>query len=227
MFGFKFHLMSPHYVPDAQKDFFNYIYSTWKTTFTDVVESAGGKLDPDDFFRNDHICVITHNHKIVCLWTMTMFDIDLHSSREHHYIQALKQSSCNELAQTHLKRLVSIEYLNILPEWRRTAGNIAWVEVITGLGALIMDSSSADAMIGTPRIDLKVDQLATNVGALLLQEPILKMNYPCAVMVMAKAPSRTFKNEVTHQYVHALFRDMNIIGPNAFQISENNKKKAA
>ena len=220
MFGFKFHLVSPHYVPDSKKDFFNYIYKTWYASFTEVVESAGGKLDPDDFFRCDHVGVITFQDKIVSLSTLTLFDIELQSSKDHHYFKALNESTCQALVQKRIKRLLSIEYLNVLPEFRRhqvqSQGTIPWVEVMMGLNSKIMDQSDADIIIGTPRIDLKVDVLCRNVGAEILQDPITKMNYPCAVMIIPKNPERHFPNPVTEQYVTGLWKSMEVIGREAF-----------
>ncbi|HWU44948.1 MAG TPA: hypothetical protein VN132_15955 [Bdellovibrio sp.] len=217
MFGFKLHLFSPQYVPDTHKEFFNEVYGAWKTVFSSVLEKAGGALDPDDFFRNHQICVITQNKKIVCLWTMTMFDIDLLSSKEHHYIRALHPSSCAELVTRKLKRLVSIEYLTVLPEWRRNQGSVLWPDIMIGLGGMIVDTSPADGLIATPRIDLKVDQTATYFGGEILQEPINKMNYPCAVMVMHRNAQRSFRNETISQYIQSLWRNVEIIGLSPLQ----------
>lgn len=229
MFGFRYHLLSPHYVPDSKKDFYNYVYQTWKASFTEVVETAGGKLDPDDLFRCDHISVITQQNKIVSLSTLTMFDIELQSSRDHHYFKALNDSTCQALIQKRIKRLLSIEYLNVLPEFRRhqtsSQAVIPWVEVMMGLNSKIMDQSNADIIIGTPRVDVKVDVLCANVGAEVLQDPIMKMNYPCAVMIIPKSSDRHFPNPVTEQYVTGLWKNMEVIGHEAF--SQEIMKKIA
>ncbi|WII73760.1 hypothetical protein QJS83_07705 [Bdellovibrio sp. 22V] len=217
MFGFKYHLLSPHYVPDNHSEFFNKIYAAWKVTFKEVVESAGGVLDPDDFFRCDHVGVITHKNEIVGLSLLTMFDLKLHSSVEHHYIRALENPTQEQLLKRGISRLISIEYLNVLPEWRKSHSNVAWTEVLIGMGLKFMDESVADVIIGMPRIDRKVDQICQNLEGYEIQAPISKMNYPCAVLIFNKQDKRRFKNEITEQYVQSLWKSREIVGIAPFQ----------
>ncbi|MBV2169401.1 MAG: hypothetical protein KUL82_11910 [Bdellovibrio sp.] len=224
MLGFKYYLFSPHFVADAHLDKFNQVYETWKISFTDVVESAGGKLDPDDFFRNDLIGAITYNNEVVGLSTMTMFDLRLNSSLDHHYIKALSPETPQKLLRDRQPRLISIEYLNVLPNWRKNHSPILWTEVLIGLGLKLMDQSPADIIMGTPRTDVKVLQVCKNLEAIEVQEPILKMNYPCAVVIFPKQTQRKFKNSTTAQYVEGLWHSRIETGAKPFTYEVPNKK---
>jgi hypothetical protein len=202
------------------------VYAAWRNSFTEVVESAGGKLDPDDFFRNDLVSAVLHNDEVVALSTMTMFDLRLTSSHEHHYVRALQGSTVQRLQQDQLHRLISIEYLNVLPAWRKSHSNVRWTEVMIGLGLKVMDDSVADIIMGTPRTDVKVLNVCKDLEAIEVQEPISKMNYPCAVVIFHKNHARKFKDAVTAQYVEGLYKTHLVTGAQPFLGPERLRKAA-
>lgn len=212
MFGFQYYLLSPHFVHPEYVDVFNTVYNAWEKSFAEVVESAGGTLDPDDFFRNDLITAVLHDNEVVTLATMTLFDLRLRSSLEHHYIKALKPETIENLKKDQLNRLVSVEYLNVLPKWRKNNSQIRWTEVAIGLCYKIYDDSIADILMGMPRTDVKVLDVGKTMYAIEVQEPILKMNYPCAVTIVHKTTDREFNNPLTSQYVNGLYATHQVTG---------------
>ena len=224
MFGFRYYLLSPHLVRSDYTPIFNKVYEAWKISFTEVVESAGGTLDPDDFFRNDMVTAVTHNDEVVGLSTMTMFDLKLRSSHDHHYVRALEKSTVAKLENDGLNRLISIEYLNVLPAYRKSNSSVRWTEVLIGLGLKVMDDSVADIIMGTPRTDVKVINVCKNLEAIEIQEPILKMNYPCAVVIFPKNPKRKFADPITAQYVESLYRNRIVTGAHPFENKISIKK---
>lgn len=224
VFGFRYYLLSPHLVRSDYTPIFNKVYDAWKISFTEVVESAGGKLDPDDFFRNDLVTAVTHQGEVVGLSTMTMFDLKLHSSHEHHYVQALNKSTVAKLQSDGQNRLISIEYLNVLPAYRKSNSNVRWTEVLIGLGLKVMDDSVADIIMGTPRTDVKVLNVCKNLEAIEVQQPILKMNYPCAVVIFNKNPERQFVDPITAQYVEGLYNARIVTGAQPFENTISIKK---
>lgn len=206
---FKLKILSPHAVADHDIETYNHIYSEWKKTFKEVVESRGGKLDPDDFFRSDNIvAIMTSRGEIVALCTITLFDVRLASSQEHHYFQALDKNTPRKLLEMNIQKVLSMEYVNVLPTWRKTLKGTPWVEILTGAMPRIVDRSNIDAIIGTPRIDLKVLRTCQTLDAIELQQPIQKMDYPCAVVLFPKQSHRTFKNDLTEKYVQELLNSL-------------------
>lgn len=211
MFGYKYHLLSPHMVSNDYVDFFNDVYASWKKSFTKVlVEDAGGNIDPDDFFRCDHVGVITFQDKIVGHCLMTMFDLRLDSSLEHHYIQALKPETIQNLKKENINRLISIEYLNIMPEFRKSSSDIRWAEVMIGIALKLMDESKGDALLGMPRIDIKVNQIGFHMNFKEIQEPVQKMKYSCAIMMYPKEEDRHFSNPPIEKAINHLIKTMHV-----------------
>jgi hypothetical protein len=218
--------LSPHLVDPKHANIFNSVYDAWRASFKEVVESAGGKLDPDDFFRNDLVSAVLHKNEVVALSTMTMFDLRLRSSHEHHYIQALQAGTVQKLQADKLHRLISIEYLNVLPAWRKTHSQVRWTEVMIGLGLKVMDDSVADIIMGTPRTDVKVLDVCKNLEAIEVQEPINKMNYPCAVVIFHKNHARKFKDSTTGHYVETLYKNHLVTGAQPFIHPQSHLKVA-
>lgn len=227
MFGYKFSVLSPHYVPDDKIEFFNHVYNCWKETFSKLLAASGAKLDCDDLFRTDNIIVISHGNEIVSLATLTLFDIRLLSSRDHHYMQMLKPETCENLIKENLNKLVCVEYLSVMPKWRRHQSDVEWVEIMLGLSCMVMDNSMGDIVVGTPRVDVKVDRAGRHVEAFEIQEPITKMNYPCSVMAIRKQENRAFSDATTQRYVTNLWKQREEIGLPAFRETRIHKSKVA
>ena len=206
MLGYKYYLLSPRLVEDKHIFQFNQLYKTWKNIFSEVVEGTGGQLDPDDFFRNDYISAITHKNEVIGLSTMTIFDLRLQSTLDHHYIKSLNSGVIESLLSEGHSRILSIEYLTILPEWRKHQSTVNWGEILIGLNLKVLDNSIADIVLGTPRTDVKVLQMSQNMDAFEIQEPIIKMGYPCAVVMVKKQTHRKFSSISTSEYVESLWR---------------------
>lgn len=204
----KLHLLNFHTPKTEQIALMNSVYSSWKKVFGEVVESVGGALDPDDFFRCDSILAISSGSELIAFCNLTFFDLRLSSSLEHHYIKALDADLPKRLMAEGFQRLLAVEYLTVHPEWRRKDPGISWLEILTSLSVKIMDGSSADAVIGTPRIDLKVPDACRLLDSRDIQEPIMKMNYSCAVILVEKQIHRKFKNPVTEKYVQHLLKTL-------------------
>lgn len=227
MFGYQFSILSPHYVPDEKIDFFNQIYGAWKNTFSKLLDASGAKLDCDDLFRTDNLLAVTHQTEVVALATLTLFDIRLRSTRDHHYMQMLKPETCENLIKENLNRWVCIEYLSVMPKWRRHETDVEWAEIMLGLSSMVLDHSIGDIVVGTPRVDVKVDRACREVDAFEIQEPISKMNYPCSVMAIRKKDVRTFTDPTIQRYVQTLWNKRQEIGSQPFHYSIAAKKQNA
>lgn len=208
MDDFKLHLVSYHQPDKSQISLMNRIYENWKEVFAEVLQCAGGALDPDDFFRSDFVLAISDKENIVALGTLTFFDLRLESTLDHHYLRALNPETPDRLLEKNIHCLLSLEYLTVHPAWRKKEVSVLWAEILMGVALKIMDESPADALIGTPRIDLKVTDICRNLEAREIQQAIQKMNYPCAVVLFEKKAARTFKNPETQRYVQLLLETL-------------------
>lgn len=216
MFGFRYVLLSPHFVPESQIKTYNDIYASWRTIFDEVLEGMGGKLDRDDFFRFDYVGAILHGDKVVAHHHYSLFDLRLQSSKEHHFIASLDEATVEGLIAKGHPRILSLEYSAVLPDYRKSMGTTPWFEILTGLGLSYLDNSIANGLIGTPRTDVKADKMTYRLGAETLQPPLTKMNYECAVIYFPKLQNRTYENPETTRWVNQLWKSHTFISIPSF-----------
>ncbi len=206
MQDFHYDILPLHHVCESKRDLLNCIFEMWEQTFGSVVSQAGYHLDFSDFFRCHSVGVIRYKNEVVGFNLFTVFDLNLNSHLRHPYVAHLNESTVISLKERQCTRLMTMEYFTVAFSWRRKYRDIPWAEILTGLGLQYMDQSPAHAVLGTPRTDLKVDQMCLRLGAIPIQNSIQKMNYECAVMLFEKEPKRHFQNQTTHFWVKRLWK---------------------
>lgn len=206
MQGFRYQILPLHTPFESLHGLLDQVYHLWEQTFSSVLQTAGAELNPDDFFRSDVAGVLLYHDEIVGFNLFTLFDLNLSPHRHHRYFRDLTTETLLHL-QKNYKRLFTAEYFTLAPEWRKNSHHIPWSEILTGLALQFLDCSEAHAVVGTPRVDLRVDQMCQRLGATPLQSEIRKMNYPCAVVLFEKQELRTFHNPTTHFWVKQLWKN--------------------
>lgn len=192
-----------HNVSDSEKPLLNEVYSLWEKTFGRVLNSAGANLDHDDFFRCHAAGVLLFRNEVVGFNLFTTFDLELNAHRNHNYFKDLDPQFVKSVTKQGSK-VMTMEYFTLAPLWRKQAREIPWGEILTGLGLFHMDQSPANIVVGTPRVDLRVDHMCERLGA-SIQGYIEKMNYKCAIAVFPKQQERSFENPLTHHWVRKLW----------------------
>lgn len=231
MLGFRYYILSPSHTDADNIDRLNSIYENWVQAFTPILEGGGGKLNPDDFFRHDFVGAVFHGKELVGSHLSTIFDLRLKSNRNHHYIRELPAQSLVALEQRGLNKLVSVEYFNVLPDWRRHQKELSWVNVAMSLALKTISHTSSQAMIGMPRIDRKVDEVLSQCGCITITDKIDKMGYPCAVMIHPNEIDQYADSQV-QQWTQRLWESrVHAFNPNIFannqQIETQTFKKSA
>ena len=192
-----------HQASESQKDLLNEVFELWEETFGRVLNSAGVELDYNDFFRCHTAGVLLYKNEVVGFNLFTTFDLNLRAHRHHNYFKELDPQFVKSVTKQGSK-IMTMEYFTLSPLWRKQSQEIPWGEILTGLGLYYMDHSPADIVVGTPRVDLKVDSMCERLGA-TIQGHIEKMNYKCAIAVFEKKDHRHFTNPLTHHWVKKLW----------------------
>lgn len=192
-----------HNVCDSQKELLNEIYGMWEETFGHVLSSAGENLDHDDFFRCHAAGVLLFKNEVVGFNLFTVFDLHLTAHRNHNYFKNLDPHFVKSVTRQSGK-VMTMEYFTLAPLWRKQSREIPWGEILTGLGLYYMDNSAAEIVVGTPRVDLKVDHMCERLGA-TIRGYVDKMNYKCALAVFEKQEGREFENPLTNHWVKKLW----------------------
>lgn len=230
MLGFRYYLLSPSHTDMDNIDRLNTVYETWATTFREVVEDAGGKFNPDDFYRHHFIGAVFYGEELVGFHLGTSFDLRLHSSKAHHFIQEMPAHIIEKITEKGIRSVLTIEYMNILPNWRRHNHDISWFGVLFALGCEVLEQSTCDGILCTPRVDRKAHEACASVGCYTLQEEVDKMGYPCAIMFHDKGV-RKYPNAETKKWIDQLWKTRTdvVTATSIFTIPDNNNisKKAS
>ncbi|QDK38302.1 hypothetical protein [Bdellovibrio sp. NC01] len=206
MFNVRYVLLSPHHTNEQSRRLLNQTYESWKKTFNQVLGSADAHLELDDFFRYDMIGVLLQGDSIIGSHYYSLFNLELDCCLDHHYMDDIYQETRDKLKAAGHKSIYSLEYTNIVPEWRkRSMANIRWVDVLIGCALKFLDESPEDGIIGTPRIDIKMDETTSRMGALTIQPPVKKMNYECAVIYWPKLSDRKLYSPELQRLVDSIW----------------------
>lgn len=200
---FNYAIVPLQQVCETQQELVNDIYTIWKNTFGRVLENAGAELDIGDFFRSHNAGVLTYQEEVVAFNLFTNFNFQLHAHRDHPYFKSL-DSDLIEAVTSKSGKVMTMEYFTVSPQWRKQNKEIHWGEILAGLGLQYMDQSCVELGVGTPRTDLKVDQMCERLGA-NIRGYVNKMNYECAVVVFEKKQARAFENPLTRHWVNRLW----------------------
>lgn len=194
----------------------NSLYSMWRKTFSAVVNPKGAQVDPDDFFRQNFIFCLKHEAEIMGFALGTVFDLRVQNHKEHHFIGSLNPFTVEKIRQSGLDRILSLEYLTLETEWRKKSTEVLWAEVLIAVGILFADHNPEiiDGLIGTPRNDIKMNNVGNNAGFTTIQDEIFKMDYPCAVQINPIQKNRIFKNPQTDEMARSLWNSrIDLINP--------------
>ncbi len=188
----------------------NRAYSLWREVWYAVFKKVNQAeaLNPDEFFRQDiAACILDRNHELVGMHLYTFFDLSARSDREHSYFAGIEDSALQKLANAGCIRLMSMEYLTVNPQWRKSLSGTAWADILVSLGQRVMQASGYDAVVGTPRTDIGVDKIGDRLGFRTYQEQITKYDYFCSLMACSKEEVKSHPDGVTREFVDQLWKD--------------------
>lgn len=206
---YTFKILNPQSVKSiSDAELLNKLYAIWKEAFNKVLEPKNAKVDPDDFFRQHILFALFSNDEVIGFNLATAFDFHIDNHREHHFIRGLTPDAIETMRSQNLHRVMSLEYSTLMPGWRKHQTTIVWAEVLASMALIYNDTYQVtDAVIGTPRIDVKMDQVCENIGFLTIKDLVVKMDYPCSVIAAPVTKNRRFNNIVTNKIVYELWNN--------------------
>lgn len=152
----------------------NYAFQFWKSQWDHVFQSLDGSATKAaDFTRHDVVAILMGDDSILALHQYSVFRLDSEADMNHHYALSSYEAGFFEgLQKRNIHSVMSMEYLTVSPEVRRSASlksamPFSIAHLILGLGMCVLKDLKADAAIGACRHDLKVDRLAVEFGAFL------------------------------------------------------------
>lgn len=173
---------------DKSIEVMSQVYDSWTQIWQKVFsnETRNFNLDPDDFFRQNLVVGLFQNDVLVAFHLYSFFDLRFKSITQHSYFKGIDPISFDNLRSQKLHRVMSMEYLTVMPEFRKNGSQIPWGEIIISLGLNVLKTLNCDIAFGTARRDVKVNKMGDRIGFDILQSPIQKYDYDCEVMYFAQ-----------------------------------------
>jgi hypothetical protein len=190
----------------------NKVYRFWKNIWKDVFTEVGSpnSLVPDDFLRQDMISAILYDNEVIACHLYTLFNIDQDVTRDHRYFSIFTPDVMEVFKERQAKHLMSIEFLTVHPEWRKTSAlgfpfGLAMCEVTTRMIVKI----NPDAAVAPARKQNKVDEVAYSLGFECLKKNVNRGNLDCDLIALFPKNAKFSKDPlieqvVTHLWTHRI-----------------------
>jgi hypothetical protein len=205
-------------------------YRFWKRFWTDVLSKNGTseKLNGDDFRRQDCIAVLVHQERIVALMGYTFFDLGSAADREHSYFRHFyTPKAIAALEALHVRRVMTVEYFSVDPEWRAGRLGVSLGAVMGELALRFAASQGVDAALGVVRSDNGVAYLARQLGGAMLDENIRIYETPCDLAAFLPANVRRFPSPQINRLTDQFWQNRIDIRSLVPRQSPNRRKEAA
>jgi hypothetical protein len=228
---FQYRLMQvsgPDCSPD-ERDLKNKVYKTWEGIWREVFGAVGqaDALSPDEFYRQKILALITNEQsEFVGMHLYTFFDLNSLPDRNHSYFDGIAEFSFERIKAMKMMRIMSMEYLTVSPDWRKSKSGISWSDVIIGLGQKVLSLSTFDAVCGTPREGVGVDKATDRLGWITIQPEIKKYDYVCSLVACARPNFKDHPDQSIQQLIDELWTNRIDTSGLVRPAIETNKKAA-
>ncbi|MBK7963485.1 MAG: hypothetical protein IPK04_21200 [Bdellovibrionales bacterium] len=186
---------------------YNTVYSHWKTLWTQEFSSVGNQqpLAADDFMRQDIIASLWSGSHLVAFHLYCLFDLDQIPTLDHRYFSIFDSVAIETLTKRKASRLMSMEFLSVHPDWRKSKTGISLAAVMVGLGMKIMQNSDLQATIAPAKKTAKIDDLALAFGSTCLRKDVYRGNIHCDLMACFKADLISYPDPQVNGGVQSLW----------------------
>lgn len=204
----------------------NQIFDFWMGSL--IAAYAETNNDPkqllDEFIYQDFITAICHGDQVIATLLLSFYSIDAKAARAFRYLK----DNYPDIYFEKLKRkgattLMSMQYLTIHPDWRKSQQSVHIATVIVVLGRMFGEGSGIDATIAVARADRKVNEMVYALGGECVIASVENHNTPCDLIAMYKNKPYKIPTEEMNKLVHSLWESR----VDCTKHKGNKRKKAA
>ncbi|MGZ3696096.1 MAG: hypothetical protein ACXWQO_18780, partial [Bdellovibrionota bacterium] len=117
----------------------NQIHKFWKESWLEVLQQLKAETNQldDDFLRQDFIASICTDAEVVAVHLYSIFALDTEASCAHRYLKGnYPPEFFEKLKAMGVRTVMSLEYLTVNPNWRKSQGAIHMGAVTGALGLM-------------------------------------------------------------------------------------------
>lgn len=158
------------------------IFSYWKKSWEGIYLQlkTNETLDINDFKNCSRITYLSHGDQIIGLHIHT--DYQEHQFKTENYFKLFNQECLEQLKNKKVKIVQALKYLWVDPAWSKKKTGVNFAAIISSLSMNFQKQEHLDATTAVARIDVKVDEIAHNLGFEKLSNPAIMHNVPVSLM---------------------------------------------
>lgn len=165
----------------------NAVYSLFASVHGAVTQGA---ISGDNFLRNQVATAILDGAQPVACHQYCLFNLETEAARASRYFKTLGATSWKYLRDHNLNQVMSLEFLTVHPEYRKSKIGMSLGDTLISLGLQLMLERGADAGTAISRTDVKVDRSGNDVGFQTVETDLEIYGYNCSFQVVLRDRAR-------------------------------------
>ncbi len=184
----KYVIFSGRNCPENYLGEYNSVYKAWHKGWVSTFEELKSEAIPTatDFLRQNIVGGVFHEDTVIGLQCYSFFQLGAQSHLDHSYFKTYPQQSLDALRVRGLTQLMTMEYLYVNPDWRRSLVGFSLADIICTLGLRIFKMTDAQALISITRNQRKVNDMLYNKGAYPLCDELTLHNVGVDIICFEK-----------------------------------------
>lgn len=227
-----YHIVGRHNLMQDVIPLRNQTFAAWQEVWEAVYHKSDSNylLKSEEFERQDLVTCIKIRDKIAAIHLYSFHHLDSRSCRKTHYFDFFSDSYFETLERHRVKTAMSMEFLTVLPEFRKATVGFSLASTLIRLGAKVWEQADADAIIAPARNDVRVNELAYDIGFRCLEKETRQRGFTCDLIALFRGDHKPSADPLVNEAATTLWERKNL-HPSAFSYlpahTKPQSKKAA
>jgi hypothetical protein len=143
------------------------VYSAWKRGWATTYRELQSEAEPqsNEFLRQSFMAAIVCEAEVVGCHLYSFWDLHSRIHLENPYFADYPESVLEAFRSRGASDVMTMEYLYVSPQWRKSLTGISYAEILLSLALRILSQVDAAAAIGIARNDRKMNSVIYRKGA--------------------------------------------------------------
>ncbi len=201
----------------------NDVYTAWHSLWSEIYGEAksGYELNSDEFTRQKIVTAILHNDKIAGVHLYSFFHLDSMPDLHTQYFHFFSPQYLQLLRDRNVQTVMSMEFLTVMPDFRKSKLGLSIGLVISQLGTEIFRASGVDAIVAPARNDVGVNKMAYDIGFSCLEKDTQQRGFVCDLIACFKGQQKPSESKEVRVCADVLWERKKIYQSASKQMWEN------
>jgi hypothetical protein len=207
----------------------NKVFVTWKEFWQQVYKDQNSSFEvkADDFIRQDIIGVIFDGERVAASHMYSFFNLKALADSEIHYFNFFSKFYLETLQQNKVETVMSMEYLTVTPDYRKSVVGFSLGSVVASLGTHVFGEIGVDAIVAPARTDVGVHKMAHDIGFVSIEKNTDQRGFNCDLIACFRGDQKPSDSPIVRNLVNQLWTERIVHYSALGMLSQNSVKKVA